>query len=85
MIKDFKEMYRSDREKFAGKTFIAISHGSLLSTLACVFTNNLANASLECFIPENNSLSILDFADVKEGQKDFVDCKLTGFNLKLKS
>ncbi len=84
IVKDFKEMYKSDREKYGGKTFVAISHGSLLSTLACIFTNNLANVNLECFIPENNSLSILDFVEVKEGQKDYIDCRLTAFNMKLK-
>ncbi len=84
LVKDFKEIYRSNREKYEGKTFVAISHGSFLNTLACTFTNNVPQASLDFFIPENNSVTILDFADVKEGTKEFVDCKLTAFNLKLK-
>lgn len=76
-------MYRSDREKHGKSTYLAVCHGNLQNVLACMFTNNLGNADLEFFIPENNSLTILDFADVKEGVKEFVDCKLTAYNLKV--
>ena len=44
LVRDFKELYRSNREKYMGKTFVAISHGSLMSTLACTFTNNIPQA-----------------------------------------
>lgn len=65
LIREFKDYFRENRETVKGKTFIGITHGAFLNTLACVFTNNLDNASLDFFIPENNSVTILDFDDVK--------------------
>lgn len=65
MLKDFKDMYKADREAYAGKTFVAITHGTFLNYIVCYFTNNLGNAPLEFFLPENNSVTILDFSDVK--------------------
>lgn len=44
LMKDFKELYKSNREAYQGKTFICISHGTFLNNLACVFTNNIGNA-----------------------------------------
>ena len=62
-----------------------MTHGTFLNTLACVFTNNIAQAPTAFFIPENSSVSILDFSDVKlDDGREFVDCKLTAFNLKLR-
>ncbi len=84
LLRDFKDFYRENREKVQGKTFVAITHGSFLSTMSCLFTNNIGVADLDFFIPENNSVTIIDFMDVKQEQKEFVDCRLTGFNLKLK-
>ena len=85
LLKDFKDFYRANKEQVHGKTFVSITHGSFLNTLGCMFTNNLGNAQADFFIPENNSVSILDFSEVKEGQKEYVDCRLTAFNLKIKS
>ena len=51
LVRDFKEIYRSNRDKYMGKTFVAVSHGSMMSTLACTFTNNVPQAPLEFFIP----------------------------------
>ena len=65
LLKEFKEMFKANREALSGKTLVAIAHGTFLNNLACLFTNNVANAHLEFFIPENNSMTILDFADVK--------------------
>ena len=76
-------MYKAKSEVVADKTFVAIAHGYFLNTLACLFTNNLGNVSQQFFIPENNSITILEYADVKQDKKEFVDCKLTAYNLKL--
>ena len=50
-----------------------------------MFTNNVANSELNLFIPDNNSITILDLIlrhdDYKN--KDFVDAQLVAFNLKL--
>ncbi len=84
LVRDFKELYKQNRDKFQGKTLVAITHGSFLSTLGCNLINNVPSCPLEFFIPKKNSVSILDFSNVKERAKEFVDCKLTAFNLKLK-
>ncbi len=78
-------MYKANRDEMKGKTLLAITHGAFLNTLACVFTNNIGNAEQDFFIPENSSVTILDIEEVKQNHKEFVDCKLTAFNLKLKS
>lgn len=85
VIKEFKELYRSNKDEYKGKTLLAVTHGAFLNTLACVFTNNIAMADQDFFIPENNSVTILDIEEVKQGPKEFVDCKLTALNLKIRS
>jgi len=65
---------------------VSIAHGSLLSIIACMLTNNMGNAEKDFFVPENNSLTVLDFfLNKKEGTgpdsgKEYVDVKLTAFN-----
>ncbi|TNV73685.1 hypothetical protein FGO68_gene6310 [Halteria grandinella] len=85
VIKEFKELYRDPTQDNKNKTFLAVTHGAFLNTLACVFTNNIASADQDFFIPENNSVTILDIEEVQQNHKQFVDCKLTAFNLKIKS
>jgi broad specificity phosphatase PhoE len=83
-VKELKDIYRAAPEN-RKKVYFAITHGAFLSTLGCVFTNNIDIANEDFFIPENNSIAILDFEEVTQNHKTFVDCKLTAFNLKIKS
>jgi broad specificity phosphatase PhoE len=81
VIKDLKEMYYSN----IGKTILVVTHGGFLNYLLCTYTNNVPNSSSEFFIPENNSISIMEFKERYDEfkQKNFVDAYLVAYNLQL--
>ena len=80
VVRDWKEMHKFNKDK----TFLCISHGCFLRVLMLTLTCQM---SLLCdnFHPKNNSLTILDFIDVKNPgtNTEYVDVKIQAFNLQL--
>ena len=69
------------------KTILIVSHGTLLNYLMCNYTNNVPNATSEFFIPENNSISVIELKERWDDckAKTFIDANLVAYNLHLKT
>ena len=67
------------------KTILVVSHGAFLNSLACIFTNNLHHSEKNFFLPDNNSLTILDLSDELGGREDkgYVEARLVAYNLRI--
>ena len=63
VFRNFKDLHKGNKEL----VMLAVCHGTFINTMMCTFTNNLQIVKQEFFIPENNSLTIIDFVDEKGG------------------
>jgi len=74
VLKVLKEMAPGNE----GKTFMMVSHGGFLNNLCCLLTGQAEKAGNDPYIPENNSMTILEVPVGEESSR----VKMVAYNLK---